>query len=145
MRRLPVMISAVLLALSAGAVPATATASSQAVTAYPTAEFEVKYGNTYATGTVTFFARAVGAEAAYKSVDPYDCRFVEIQALNSRGHQINDESYGATPIVCEASTIWPVQAPADVPGGAASVRVVLKAFNKTTGVQKVLASQRVFP
>ncbi|MFE6868822.1 hypothetical protein ACFVFS_19960 [Kitasatospora sp. NPDC057692] len=120
--------------------------SQAAVTAYPTADLDVRYGSTYATGTVAFYGRSVEARVAYRSVDPLDCRFVVVQALDSLGHQIDAGSYGTTPGVCGASTSWHIRdVPADVPGGAASVRVVLNSSSKTDGAERVLASQRVFP
>jgi hypothetical protein len=123
-----------------------ASSSQAAVTAYPTADFDVRYGNTYATGTVTFFNRAVAATVSYKSVDPNDCRWVRVEALNSSGHQIDAGSYGITPPVCGGSMTWTIpDVPADVPGGAASVRVVLWSLSKTGAGERALNSQRVFP
>lgn len=133
-------------AVAAGLACLAAPLSSQAaVTAYPTAPFEVRYGNTYAVGTVTFYARSVRAQTSVRSVSSNDCRFVRVESLNSGGHRMYAGAYGDSPIVCNADGTGPVDAPADVAGGAASVRVNLMAYDLSTGVEKFLVSQRVFP
>jgi hypothetical protein len=133
-------------ALAAGLACLAAPLSSQAaVTAYPTGPFEVRYGNTYAVGTVTFFARNVTAQISVRSVSSTDCRYVKIVALNSRGHQINDAASSASLKPCNADWSGPVAVPASVAGGASSVRVILKSYDLLTGAEKDLISQRVFP
>lgn len=133
-------------AVAAGLACLAAPLSSQAAgTAYPTADFEVRYGNTYAVGTVTFFNRGVTAHTSARSVDSNDCRYVRVEALNAQGHQLNDAAYGESPTVCKGDVTWDIGVPADVAGGAASVRVNLMAFDYATGAKKFLISQRVFP
>ncbi|MEV6415575.1 hypothetical protein [Kribbella sp. NPDC051718] len=133
-------------AVAAGLACLAAPLSSQAAgTAFPTADFEVRYGNTYAVGTVTFFNRGVTAQTSARSVDSNDCRYVRVEALNAQGHQINDAAYGQSPTVCEGDVTWAIDVPADVVGGASSVRVSLMAFDYATGARKFLVSQRVFP
>jgi hypothetical protein len=48
-------------------------------------------------------------------------------------------------VVCDGTIPATTNLPADVIGGAASVRVNLMAFDRRTGVEKFLVSQRVFP
>src|SRR4051794_16184366 len=107
-------------------------ASQAAVTAYPTAPFDVRYGNTYGVGTVTFFNRGVTAQGSVRSVSLDDCRFVRVQALNPAGHQINADAVRDSARVCQGDTPVSVDVPANVIGGAASVRVSLMAFDRTT-------------
>ncbi|WP_328321067.1 hypothetical protein OHA70_23440 [Kribbella sp. NBC_00382] len=133
-------------ATAAGLVCLAAPLSSQAtVAAYPTAPFEVRHGNTYAVGTVTFFNRGVTAYTSVRSVDPGDCRFVRVEALNPQGHQIDATAVDESPVVCGEDLPWAVEVPANVAGGAASVRVNLMAYNSVTGAIKFIVSQRVFP
>ncbi|MEV6283099.1 hypothetical protein [Kribbella sp. NPDC051770] len=137
---------AVAFAAGVACLAAVPSSSQAAVSAYPTADFDVPYGNTYAKGTVTFFNRGVAATVSFKSVSASDCRWVRVEALNSRGHQIDAGSYGITPRVCGDAMTWDVRdVPADVPGGAASVRVVLWSSSTIDGSERPLASQRVFP
>ncbi|GAA0943822.1 hypothetical protein GCM10009554_37440 [Kribbella koreensis] len=120
-------------------------ASQAATTAYPTAPFDVRYGNTYAVGTVTFFNRGVATDGTVKSVSLTDCRFIRVQALNPAGHQLSPDSVDDSNIACEGSVLATTNLPADVIGGAASVRVSLMAVDLHSGVEKFLVSQRVFP
>jgi hypothetical protein len=120
-------------------------ASQAAATAYPTAPYEVRYGNTYAVGTVTFFNRGVTAQGSIRSVSLDDCRFIRVQALNAAGHQINADAVRDSNVVCQGDISVSVDVPANVVGGAASVRVNLMAYDRSTAVEKFLVSQRVFP
>jgi hypothetical protein len=120
-------------------------ASQAAATAYPTAPYEVRYGNTYAIGTVTFFSRGVATDGSIRSVSLDDCRFIRVQALNPAGHQINAASVDDSNVVCDGNIPATTNLPADVIGGAASVRVNLMAYDRNTGAEKFLISQRVFP
>ncbi|WP_328321058.1 hypothetical protein OHA70_23420 [Kribbella sp. NBC_00382] len=116
-----------------------------AVTAYPTGPFEVRYGNTYAVGTVTFYGRSVVARFSIRSVSKTDCRFISVVALNSRGHQMNDSAYSSSVKTCDADGTEAVAVPANVAGGASSVRVILRSYDLLTLAKKDLNSLRVFP
>ncbi|MEU2114556.1 hypothetical protein ABZ567_02615 [Streptomyces sp. NPDC016459] len=91
--------------------------------AYPTSAFEVVVGNTYTKGIITWYNRSVHVAGEHKSVDPASCRGTTAYTLDSADRQLgkNVSPY----LVCGLSRTFSFDVPADVPGGAAVVRVCL--------------------
>ncbi|WP_221350552.1 hypothetical protein [Streptomyces beigongshangae] len=93
----------------------------------PVSPYSVPFGNTYTTGTLTWHARSVTVAGEHKSVStaglPY-CRATWAYTLNSAGGVIGQNG-SSDSVVCGASGTFRFTVSADVPGGAAFVRVCL--------------------
>ncbi len=109
-------------ALTAGTVLSAPAATAQA-SAYPTKTFDVTVGNTFTRGTITWYARSVTVTGVHKSVDAGNCRGTSVFTLNSDnaelGRGFSDD------IACGTSRDFSLSVEADVPGGAAVVRICL--------------------
>lgn len=92
-----------------------------ATTAYPTKHFHIEYGNTYTTGTVTFYNRSVTVSGEQKAVSSSGCRFTS--AFVARPDFMNGR--GESAAICSGSTKFSFSFPADAAGGAESVTVNL--------------------
>jgi hypothetical protein len=100
-----------------------APAASAQTADYPVSNFDVTFGNTYTRGTVTWYNRSVTVAGEHKSVDTASCRGTTAFTLDTNDKQLG---VGASPnLVCGASEKFSFTVPADVPGGAAVVRVCL--------------------
>ncbi|MFE5666287.1 hypothetical protein ACFQ7W_20445 [Streptomyces niveus] len=122
--RLITALGATVITASALLTSPAAAAEAQAVSV----SFRVANGNTWTDGTITFYNRSVTVTGTHKSVSNASLatyRNTGAYTLNSERHQIssgvsslNDEARGST----EAFTF---SVGADVPGGAAVVRICL--------------------
>ena len=117
MRRLvPVLVS-----LAAAAATVLAAAPAAEAASYPRSTFRVTYGQTYTTGTVTFYNRAVLVEGEQKAVASSGCRQTEGITLASEG-MLGVRSWAWT---CSGSAAFSFTVPANRPGGADKVAVNL--------------------
>ncbi|MFG1644505.1 hypothetical protein ACGFMK_29830 [Amycolatopsis sp. NPDC049252] len=94
-----------------GAAPATAAA-------YPTSSFKIQYGESYYNGTVTFFNRSVGVTGAFKASN---CRRIYVKPFAGSTRL----DFKSTSLWCNTAGTAPVDAEADVPGGADNVWVYM--------------------
>jgi hypothetical protein len=133
MRRLvPVLVS-----LAAAAATVIATAPSAEAASYPRMTFRVEYGQTYTTGTVTFYNRAVVVEGEQKAVSSSGCRKTGAQAV-AGGEQLGRNEWAWT---CSGSEKFSFTVPANRPGGAD--RVFVNLFHTTSvgsGTQQLVGS-----
>ncbi|NGO08745.1 hypothetical protein G5C60_14315 [Streptomyces sp. HC44] len=110
-------------AASAAPAPAAPAASS-------TSPFDVTYGATYARGTLTWNNRSVTVNGTLRSVSASDCRRVYVST-----HDASDEGRNlglkSSSLACNEVKPISFTVPADVPGGAAYVRVCLADANDT--------------
>ncbi|MEV8394451.1 MULTISPECIES: hypothetical protein [unclassified Streptomyces] len=122
--RLAAVLSAA--ALTAGTLLAAPAAHAQTA-ADPVSTFRVASGNTYTAGTLTWHARSVTVAGEHKSVSnaglPF-CRATWAYTLNSAGGELGQNG-SLDSVVCGVSGNFSFTVPADVPGGAAFVRVCL--------------------
>ncbi|MET9661706.1 hypothetical protein [Streptomyces sp. NPDC006510] len=89
----------------------------------PVSEFDVTVGNTYTRGTITWHNRSVTVAGEQKSVSSSSCRGTTAFTLDAANKQLG---LNYTSRTCGASeTFTPFTVPADVPGGAAVVRICL--------------------
>ena len=99
--------------------------------AYPTSSYHVVYGQSYSKGTLTWYARGVNYDGEAKAVAG-TCRTTRLETLYADGSLITKYSNPGGCTVGPDSMSFDVKdtAPADVPGGAAWVRLCLmgKAF-----------------
>jgi polyisoprenoid-binding protein YceI len=107
-------------ALTAGTLLSAPAASAQA-SAYPTTPFDVTVGNTYTRGTITWYGRSVNVSGEIKAADAANCRGTAVFTLTSAKVQLGS---GDSATVC-TSAPFSVNVEANVPGGAAIVRVCL--------------------
>ncbi|MFJ8082959.1 hypothetical protein ACIQ6Y_20410 [Streptomyces sp. NPDC096205] len=117
--RLAAALCGVALALST---PLSAPVATAQTSAYPTSAFDVTVGNTYTRGTITWYNRSVTVTGEHKSVDASSCRGTSVFTLNSAGVELS-RAYSDS--VCGRSETFSIPVDADVPGGAAVVRVCL--------------------
>jgi hypothetical protein len=87
-----------------------------------TTAFDLTVGNTYTRGTITWYNRSVNVSGEDKSVDGSNCRGTSVFTLTNAKSQLG---YGQSTGVCGASAAFSVTVKADVPGGAATVRICL--------------------
>ncbi|MHA6621268.1 hypothetical protein [Pseudonocardia sp. DLS-67] len=117
MRRLvPALIglAAVLAMVFVAATPAEAAT-------YPRSTFRVPYGNTYTTGTVTFYNRTVVVEGEQKAVSSSGCR--KTTGITMAGdEQLGQSEWAWT---CSGSVKYSFTVPANRAGGATQVWVTL--------------------
>jgi hypothetical protein len=107
---------------------------------YPVKPFHIDNGNTYTTGTVTFYSRSVLVAGEQKSVSVDSCRSTTGTSYDN--HTFTD--VGHSQHTCGRSEKFSFSLNADVPGGAAYVLVSFTAWappGATTG--KTLGSVRV--
>ncbi|MEV7416054.1 hypothetical protein [Streptomyces sp. NPDC089919] len=89
----------------------------------PTTTFDVTYGNTYTRGTITWHNRSVSVAGVQKSVSSSSCRGTTAFTLDARNKKL---ALAFTSRTCGTSEKFPAfVVPADVPGGAAVVRICL--------------------
>ncbi|MFD0343069.1 hypothetical protein ACFVH0_31060 [Streptomyces sp. NPDC127117] len=89
----------------------------------PVSDFDVTVGNTYTRGTITWHNRSVTIAGEQKSVSSTSCRGTTAFTLDSKSNQL-DLAY-TSPTCGISETFIPLAVLADVPGGAAVVRVCL--------------------
>ncbi|MFI1814906.1 hypothetical protein ACH414_31670 [Streptomyces sp. NPDC020422] len=111
--------AAATLAVSAGMLVATPAAGADV----PDSQFDVYYGQTYTWGSIKWYNRSVVVEGTHKSVSPTSCRGTTVYTLDSQGRQLSVS--WSMYAVCGDSARFTMTVPADVPGGAAFVRVCL--------------------
>ncbi|MFD7532680.1 MULTISPECIES: hypothetical protein [unclassified Streptomyces] len=109
------------IALTAGTLLSAPAATAQA-SAYPTSTFDVTVGNTYTRGTITWYNRSVTVTGEQKSVDGFSCRGTSVFTLDSADVELSRD-FSAS--VCGMSSKFTVPVDANVPGGAAVVRICL--------------------
>ncbi|MFI6338726.1 hypothetical protein [Streptomyces sp. NPDC050535] len=105
---------------------------------YPISEFDITVGNTYTKGLITWYDRQVVVIGEHKSVSAASvesCRATRAYTLDTHDGQLGDGL--SDNIVCAASASFHFDVPANVPGGAAVVRVCL-----TDGFHKPLLCKR---
>ncbi|MFE9609581.1 hypothetical protein [Streptomyces sp. NPDC006012] len=93
---------------------------------YPISEFDVTIGNTYTRGLIEWHDRSVIVSGEHKSVSSADipsCRATRAYTLDTHDGQLGDEL--SPNVVCGSSARFFMTVPADVPGGAAVVRICL--------------------
>ncbi|MFE7588822.1 helix-turn-helix domain-containing protein [Kitasatospora sp. NPDC057512] len=90
--------------------------------AFPTTDFDIIYGNTSTKGTLTWYNRSVGLSGQGKSEDSAGCRGTTATSYSASGSELGSIHTG---IVCGASENYNVAIPADVAGGASTVRICL--------------------
>ncbi|MET9147261.1 MULTISPECIES: hypothetical protein [unclassified Streptomyces] len=126
-----------LAALTAAALLTAPGAEARAAT---TLDFHVANGNTWTDGTLTWYARSVLVKGVHKSVSDatYEtCRSTIGYTLDSAGHELSHNESLTQDTACGNTHTFQIQVDADVPGGAAFVRVCL-----TDGTLKVLTCNR---
>lgn len=104
----------------------------------PISEFDVTIGNTYTRGLIGWYDRSVFVSGEHKSVSATDvasCRATRVYTLDTHDGQLGEER--SDNVVCGSSGRFSMIVPADVPGGAAVVRVCL-----TDGYHKPLRCER---
>ncbi|MGW3698718.1 hypothetical protein ACWECR_39445 [Streptomyces sp. NPDC005056] len=109
--------------LTTGMLLTAPTASAQPA-AYPTTPFNVAVTNTYTTGTLTWYGRSVLVEGVHKSADQENCRGTTAFTLDAGNGQLG-VGYSNTRSCAGEVVPFSFTVPADVPGGAAVVRVCL--------------------
>ncbi|KQV11907.1 MULTISPECIES: hypothetical protein [unclassified Kitasatospora] len=129
-------------ALATGMLVSAPAATAQA-SDYPHWDFDVTLGNTYTRGTVTWFNRSVSVTGEHKSVDPASCRGTTAFTLDSAGHQLNHSLSDHQ--VCGTSAKFTFNVPANVPGGAASVRVCLDNGAQNSPITYLLCERHARP
>ncbi|MFI8423428.1 hypothetical protein [Streptomyces sp. NPDC085479] len=89
----------------------------------PVTKFDVTYGNTYTRGTITWHNRSVTVAGEQKSVSSTSCRGTTAFTLDSHDKKL---ALAFTSRTCGISERFdPFVVSADVPGGAAVVRICL--------------------
>ncbi|WP_416966855.1 hypothetical protein [Streptomyces sp. 4F14] len=104
----------------------------------PISEFDVTIGNTYTRGLISWSDRGVYVTGEHKSVSAdtlATCRATRAYTLDTHDGQLGDEL--SPNVVCGSSLRFNMTVPADVPGGAAVVRICL-----TDGLHKPLRCER---
>ncbi|MEU1283354.1 helix-turn-helix transcriptional regulator [Kitasatospora sp. NPDC005856] len=90
--------------------------------AYPTTDFDIIYGTTSTKGTLTWYNRSVGLSGQGKSEDSASCRGTTATSYSGSGSELGSMHTG---VICGASKNYNVTVPADVVGGAFTVRICL--------------------
>ncbi|GAA0947337.1 hypothetical protein GCM10009559_46320 [Pseudonocardia zijingensis] len=123
--------------LSASALSVAAPAAEAATN--PVRSFRITYGNTYTTGTVTFYNQSVLVQGEHKSVSPTDCRFTRAKTWD----YIELHQTRWTENVCDRSAKYSMTLKATNKGGAAWVEVQLVVGEPGYG-GRVLAETNVY-
>ncbi|MGQ4382548.1 hypothetical protein [Streptomyces sp. SAS_270] len=114
--------------LTAGTLLGAPAASAQ-VADYPVTPYApILVGNTWTTGTITWYNRSVVVTGTHKSVSaagPEYCRRTWAYTYNAAGEKLGSAGSASSDTACGTSKNFSFQVPADVPGGAALVRVCL--------------------
>ncbi|MFE2038192.1 hypothetical protein ACFXBB_34150 [Streptomyces scopuliridis] len=116
-----------------------APAATAQTSAYPTSAFDVTLGNTYTRGTITWYNRSVTVAGEHKSVDPASCRGTTAFTLDSAGNELRKDY--SLYNVCGKSDTFSIPVDANVPGGAAFVRVCLDDGAKSAPVTYLLCKR----
>lgn len=117
-------VSAIMAAVAAAAalVLAGAPAATAAPAAYPTTLFTVQSGNSYFTGTITWYNRSVGVVGGFNADEcrrVYGTAWAGITPLDERSSSTH----------CNTYTNETIPLAADVPGGASRVYISLTDAN----------------
>lgn len=88
---------------------------------YPSTPFDVTVGASSVRGTLTWYDRSVGAAGTHRAVG---CNRVWFSTYGASGNELGTSS---TSRQCNGTYQFNVVLPANVPGGAASVRICLDA------------------
>ncbi|WP_416875133.1 helix-turn-helix domain-containing protein [Kitasatospora sp. SC0581] len=107
--------------------------------AFPTTDFDIIYGNTSTKGTLTWYNRSVGLSGQGKSEDSADCRDTTATSYSASGSELGSIHTG---VVCGASENYNAAIPADVAGGASTVRICLDDGATPPAVLKCQDSRR---
>ena len=115
--------------LTAGTLLGAPAASAQTA-AYPVTPYgPVTVGNTWTTGTITWYGRSVVVTGTHKSVSaagPEYCRRTWAYTYDAAGAKLGSAGSASSDTACGTTKTYSgFQVPADVPGGAALVRVCL--------------------
>ncbi|MET8542800.1 hypothetical protein ABZW03_19410 [Kitasatospora sp. NPDC004799] len=87
-----------------------------------TTDFDIVYGNTSTKGTLTWYKRSVALSGQGRSEDSAGCRDTTATSYSAAGTELGSVHTGA---VCGASKNYNVVIPANVVGGAFTVRICL--------------------
>lgn len=117
------ILTSAMAVVAAGAMLTGAPAVGAHAASYPVSKFDVTVGNTYTRGTITWYSRSVTLSGVEKSVDVNACRGTTAYTLNSKNQQLVKRRANIIP--CGTSSKFSMNVPANVPGGAAVVRVCL--------------------
>lgn len=130
------ILTSAMAVVAAGAMLTGAAAAYAHAAARPVSKFTVAVGNTYTTGTITWYGRSVTVKGTEKSVDDFSCRGTRAYTLNSRKHLLatRKAKYNA----CGGTQTFNFTVPANVRGGAAVVRVCLHGEDPFGGWSKTL-------
>ncbi|WAZ26681.1 hypothetical protein STRCI_008293 [Streptomyces cinnabarinus] len=105
--------------LTAGTLLGAPTAAGAQTAPYPTTPFDVTLGASSVRGTLTWYDRSVGAGGKLQAVG---CNRVGFSTYGASGNELGTWS---TTLQCNVTYQFNTVLPADVPGGAASVRICL--------------------
>ncbi|MEU5951633.1 hypothetical protein [Streptomyces sp. NPDC047525] len=106
--------------LTAGTLLGAPAAGAQTVP-FPSTSFDVTIGASSVRGTLTWRDRSVGAAGTHRAVG---CNRLWLSTYGASGIELGTWSSGTR---CNVTYQFSVMSPADVPGGAASVRICLEA------------------
>lgn len=134
------ILTSALAVAAAGALLAGVPAVGAQAASYPVSKFNVTVGNTYTRGTITWYSRSVTVSGVEKSVDVNGCRGTTAFTLNSKNQQLVKRRSNVIP--CGTSSPFSFNVPANIPGGAAVVRVCLDTENPPDGPVKLLKCLR---
>ncbi|MGW7194721.1 hypothetical protein [Streptomyces chryseus] len=87
---------------------------------YPTTPFDVTLGASSVRGTLTWYNRSVGADGTLRAAS---CVRVSFSAYGASGNELGNR---ITSTKCSGTYPFNIGLPAEVPGGAASVRICLE-------------------
>lgn len=115
--------------LTAGTLLGAPAVSAQAA-AYPVTPYgPIAVGNTWTQGTITWYNRSVVVKGTHKSVSsagPEYCRRTWVYTYDANGAKLGSAGSDSSDTACGTTKDFsPILVPADVPGGAALVRVCL--------------------
>jgi len=117
-------------------------APSQAAAApYPVTPFNVPYGNTYTTGTVTFYNRQATVVGEQKAVATSGCRYTVGTAYTLDNRPLGTNR---SQVTCNGSERYQFNVPANVAGGAAYVEVDLHYYTSPND-DRMLVGMVVYP
>ncbi|MEU1126501.1 hypothetical protein ABZ371_23760 [Streptomyces sp. NPDC005899] len=109
-------------ALTTGMLLGLPATSAQAVEYPTTPGINVPFGATYTQGTATWYNRSVTLAGEHRAISSSGCRATWMYTYDANGKQLGSRG---TSIICEQTAGFTLNVPADVPGGAATIKVCL--------------------
>ncbi|MET9324622.1 hypothetical protein ABZX75_31350 [Streptomyces sp. NPDC003038] len=108
--------------LTAGMLLGLPATSAQAVEYPTTPGIHVPYGATYTMGTATWYNRSVTLAGQHRAISSSGCRATWMYTYDANGKQLGSRG---TSVICNQTASFTLNVPADVPGGAAKIKVCL--------------------